>query len=285
MRGPAVRPSGTALVLGVLVGAAITMGRAYADEAAAPPSPDLVKQASAPISSIFQLRVQDSYAPEFVGADGAGNTLTLSMTMPLPRYRLLPLPQLSLLTMPTAVTLPSGDTGFGDMRFLDIAVLDAGHDVLFGIGPAFVFPTASDRTTGQGKWQAGPAAAVAIAPRRWLAGILAYNPVSFGGDPMRSRANALFLQPFVTLQLGGGWFVRSQPQIVFDWTSRKQLVPIDLGVGRVFRIGRRQVSCFVEPFWNASTAGPAPRYGITFGMSFLYPNFWRRMLGGAGDED
>jgi len=67
-----------------------------------------------------------------------------------------------------------------------------------------------------------------------------------------------FLQPFITLQLGGGWFVRSQPQMIFDWTSRKQLL-----------------------LWNASTAGPAPLYGFTFGMSFLYPDFWRGLLGGA----
>ena len=53
-------------------------------------------------------------------------------------------------------------TAFGDVRFLDLAVLDAGHRLLFGVGPTFVFPTANTRKTGQGKWQAGPAAAAAF---------------------------------------------------------------------------------------------------------------------------
>jgi len=34
------------------------------------------------------------------------------------------------------------------------------------------------------------------------------------------------------------------------------------------------VSCFVEPFWNLAHDGPAPRYGITVGVTLLYPDFW-----------
>jgi hypothetical protein len=63
--------------------------------------------------------------------------------------------------------------------------------------------------------------------------------------------------------------------MIFNWNSGKQQLPLDLGVGRVFTIGRQTVNLFVQPFWNISHDGPAPRYGITVGMSLLYPNFWR----------
>jgi hypothetical protein len=53
-------------------------------------------------------------------------------------------------------------------------------------------------------------------------------------------------------------------------------VPLDLGVGRVFKIGRQDVNLFVEPFWNISHDGPAPKFGITFGASLLYPDFWHQ---------
>jgi len=246
------------------------------DRPNAPTQSDLIKQANAPISSIMQIRLQDTLAPEFWDVAGRGNTFSLAMTMPLPEYRLLPFPQLSLLTLPVAVTLPGEVTGFGDVRIADIAVLDAGHAVLFGVGATLVFPTASTAVTGQGKWQAGPAAAVAFAPERWLLGLFAQNPISYAGDSKRADVNALFLQPFVTYQLGRGWFIRSQPQMAFNWKTGKQTVPLDLGAGRVFKIGRQDVSLFVEPFWNISHDGPAPRYGITFGVSLLYPDFWGR---------
>jgi hypothetical protein len=236
--------------------------------------PALVKQASAPISNILQLRLQEAFVPEFTGARGQANVLTMAVTMPLPRYRLLPFPQLSLLTLPVAVTSPSGTTGFGDVRFLDIAVLDAGHRVLWGVGPVAVFPSASRPESGQGKWQLGPAAAIAFNPERWLVGALAQNPISFAGSRNRADTNTLVLQPFVTYQLGQGWFVQTQPQMVFNWKSGRQVLPIDAGVGRVFDVGGQPVSCFVESFWNASTDGPTPTYGLIFGFSLLYPNFW-----------
>jgi hypothetical protein len=180
---------------------------------------DLVKAANAPLSSILQLRLQDSFAPQFWAEHGRGNTFSLAVTMPLPEYRLLPFPQLSLLTLPAAVTVPDGVTGFGDVRLADIAVLDPGHSVLFGFGATLVFPTASTAVTGQGKLQAGPAAAIAFAPRNCLLGVFSQNPISFAGDPKRADTNALFLQPFVTYQVGHGWFIRSQPQMLFDWKS------------------------------------------------------------------
>jgi hypothetical protein len=265
-------------MLVALVSAVAGWSGACADEGK-PNGPDqstIVKQANAPISSIMQIRLQDTYVPQFNGLHGSGNTFTLAVTMPLPKYRLLPFPQLSLLTIPAAVTLPGGVNGFGDLRFLDIAVFQAGHRCIWGVGPTFVFPTASRRATGLGKWQVGPAAAVAFVPENWLLGVLVQNPISFAGDRDRKDVNAMVLQPFVTYQLGAGWFVRSQPQLVFNWMTGKQILPIDLGVGRVFRIGRQQMSCFVEPFWNVTRDGPSPEYGVTFGLTLIYPEFWKK---------
>jgi hypothetical protein len=265
----------------LLLGALLGVATGASDALAADGDPngtsqaDLVKQANAPISSILQVRLQDSYAPEFEGLSGQGNTTSIAVTMPLPEFRLLPFPQLSLLTLPVAVTLPGGMTGLGDLRLANIAVFDVGQSILWGVGGTLVFPTASRPETGQGKWQAGPAAAIAIAPENWLLGVLAQNPISFSGDPNRPAVNALYLTPFAVYQLGRGWFIRSQPQMIFNWKSGRQVVPLDLGVGRVFTVGRQNVNLFVEPFWNISHDGPAPRYGITFGMSLLYPNFWR----------
>jgi len=266
-----------------LLGLATIVSRARADDAAASTpaaEPNLVKQANAPISSILQLRLQNTWVPEFDGVKGQGNTFVLGLTMPLPEYRLLPVPQLSALTIPAALTLPDGKsgfgpTGFGDLRLVDIAVLQARDDVIFGIGPSLVLPTASSDFAGQGKWQLGPAAALAFTPGGLLLGVLAQNPISFAGSTRRDSANALFLQPFVTYQLGQGWFVRSQPMMVFDWQSGRQIIPLDLGVGRVFRVGQQYVNCFIEPFWNASRDGPAPVYGITVGAALLYPDFWK----------
>ena len=266
------------MMLCVLLACGLGASGARAEDGEPAPAPDrstLVRQANAPISNIFQVRMQDSFLPEFTDVDGEGNVLTVSMTMPLPKYRVLPRPQLSVLTMPAAVTRPDGTTGFGDLRFLNIVVMGTSPTMLWGIGPSFVFPTASEPTTGQGKWQLGPAAAIGFVRRRWTAGVVAQNPISFAGDDEREPTSALTLLPFVTYQLGGGWFLRSQPQIGFNWRTGGQIVPLDLGAGRLFKLGGQNVSAFVEPFWNVVTDGPTPRYGIMFGIALLYPDFWQ----------
>src|SRR5262245_41942218 len=53
---------------------------ADADDSTARERTELVKQANAPISSVFQVRLQNSYAPEFWNAQGRGNTFSLAVT-------------------------------------------------------------------------------------------------------------------------------------------------------------------------------------------------------------
>jgi hypothetical protein len=62
--------------------------------------------------------------------------------------------------------------------------------------------------------------------------------------------------------------------MIFNWESDKEMIPISLGVGRVFELGRQRINMFVEPYWNVAGDEPAPEYGFVFGVGLLYPNFW-----------
>ena len=67
-------------------------------------------------------------------------------------------------------------TDFGDIQLFDLAVSPwpaAETGLRFGLGPTFVFPTATSKFAGQGAWQAGPAcAAVYTGVPRLLIGFL-----------------------------------------------------------------------------------------------------------------
>ena len=79
--------------------------------------------------------------------------------------------QLVRFTLPYSVN-PAPDRyadGLGDLTIFDLVMLPT-KPVLLAVGPLFVAPTATDRFTGAGRWQAGAAgAAVSVSilgPRR-----------------------------------------------------------------------------------------------------------------------
>ena len=57
--------------------------------------------------------------------------------------------------------------------------------LLVGVGPTFVFPTATSRSAGEGAWQTGPAlGAIYAGIPGLLVGFVAQNPISFAYTPM-----------------------------------------------------------------------------------------------------
>ena len=94
--------------------------------------------------------------------------------------------------------------GLGDIQlslFLSPAKSGA---LIWGIGPIFEFPTATDDALGSDKWSAGPSAAALTIQGPWVLGALV-NPLwSFAGDDDRADVNQTLIQPIVNYNLPGG---------------------------------------------------------------------------------
>ena len=148
-----------------------------------------------PLSTLPQLLVRDSYTPANYGPGPCTsqvcfrnyetNQLIIRPLIPrIPPKSLLPFVQLIRPTF-TLVTVPSSRGGtrteFGDLPMFDVAVLPwpdrKKTGLLIGVGPTFVFPTATSKSAGQGAWQAGPAfGAIYSGIPGLLIGFVAQNP-------------------------------------------------------------------------------------------------------------
>jgi hypothetical protein len=159
------------------------------------------------------------------------------------RFSLFPLiqlirPSFSLVTVPSAKG--GTRTEFGDIQLFDLAVLPWPSDethLKIGLGPMFVFPTATSSSAGQGAWQAGPAMGAVYTGIPWLVmGFLLQNPVSFAyTSPKRPPQNTLEFQPALALHVWKGWYLRSaEATWAFGWRHHSATVlPLSLGVGDV----------------------------------------------------
>jgi hypothetical protein len=143
--------------------------------------------------------------------------------------------------------------------------------ILWGFGPQFWLPTATDKTLGVNKWGAGPAAAALTIQGPWVVGVLVNN-VWAGTEGQ--RINRLTLNPFVNYNLPGGWYLSSSPVLTADWlatSSERWTVPIGGGIGRVFKVGDQPVNARVQVFNNVVRPTNAASWAVQFQIQFLYP--------------
>ena len=287
---------------------AITIALETLASAQGPPNTSLAQEEKLeqdftdPLTTLPQLIVRDSYTPANYGPcttlacprDYETNQLIVRPLIPrVPPRTFLPFNQLIRPTL-ALVTVPSSRGGtrteFGDLPVFDIAVLPwpdrQKTGLLIGVGPTFVFPTATSRSAGQGAWQAGPAVgAIYTGIRGLLVGFIAQNPVSFAyTSPNRPPQNTFLLQPVFALHLWDKWYLRSaEANWTMGWRRHSPtMLPLSIGIGRTLvRPNLPPMSLFVTGQWMAyrQYAPFAPQTTINFGITVAFPqlrSYWDR---------
>jgi len=258
------------------------------DEAELASREKLAKEFTDPLTTLPQVFLQDAYGPANYGTDAQTNRAIVRAIIPrIPRFTLLPFVQLvrpsfSLVTVPTGKGSATR-TEFGDMQLFDAFVLpwSPAEGLRMGVGPTFVFPTATHKLAGQGAWQVGPMFAALYKGTPWLlAGCLMQNPISFAyTSPDRQRVSTFQFQPLVLVALPDGWYVKSADSSwLLNWQhGTATLLPLSFGIGRVLvREGLPPLNFYVSGEWLAyrQFAPVAPQTTVRFGMTVAFPGLW-----------
>lgn len=164
--------------------------------------------------------------------------------------------------------------GLGDINHtIYFSPANAGP-LIWGVGPSFTFPTATDRTLGSEKWSAGPAAMVLAQPGPWVIGSLVRQLWSYAGDSDRQDVSQLLIQPFVNYNLPGGWYAVSSPIITANWEAKSDdtwTVPVGGGMGKIFKLGEQAMNAQLQSFYNVERPEFGPDWSIRFQLQFLFP--------------
>lgn len=232
------------------------------------PSDDEIKQANNPLADSIAFNVQNYYVPDVNELPNESlNTFWLRYAQPAGPFLVrasLPMP-----------TLPTGnnqsESGVGDLNVFAAYLFPQAGSV-FGIGPLFVFPTASEDVLGSEKWQAGAAAVYfnyESSQVQW-GGLLTYQR-SFAGEDLRDNTNALALQPFVLWQIGGGNYLRTAPIAVFNLEKGEYHVPFGFGIGKVMKVGNTVFNIFMEPQFSMLSKGVGqPRFQLYMALNMQF---------------
>jgi len=272
-------------ILAVLTMQAMLLGSAHAQMTKLQEEQQLQQEFTDPLTTLPQLFLKDTYSPATYGTHVQTNVALVRAIIPrIPRYALLPFIQLIRPTIPL-VTVPSSRGGsrteLGDIQVFDLAVLPwppLKSGFAMGVGPTFVFPTATSRSAGEGSWQAGPSVAMAYTGIPWfLVGFLFQEQISFAyTSANRPPQNTMTLQPVALIHLWRGYYLRSADA---TWTCDTHhhaptTIPISVGVGRVLvRPGLPPLNFYLAGQWTAyrQFAPITPQNSIVFGLTVAWP--------------
>ena len=228
--------------------------------AGAQPSESLegqVNTANNPLADMVTVGLQNYYFPKLNGLpDASANTFWLRLITPfwhiIPRVSL----PIQVVPAPNPTATVASVTGLGDLNvFATFIVTKPDSPAMFGIGPIYTAPTATDDALGHGKHEVGAAAVVVWAKGIFLVGGLVNYQIGVGGKTGAPRTQFFVAQPFVFFQLGKGYYLRSSPIWFFDIEEPTYNVPFGLGVGKVIPSEKVVFNLFMEPQFAMALRG------------------------------
>ncbi len=142
---------------------------------------------------------------------------------------------------------------------------------IWGIGPVFLLPTATDDSLGSERWGMGPTGVILKQSGPWTYGALANHIWGFQRDDGRKNVNATYLQPFLSYTFKSATTLSFATESTYDWTNHQWTVPLIAGVSQLVKIGKLPVSLGVNGKYYVEGPDTAPDWGIRFVMTFLFP--------------
>ena len=275
-------PTTLALTLGLLAGATPLRAAVTQQNASPPPAETtdeaakLAKELSNPISSLISVPLQSNWDFGIGPNDATRYTLNVQPVIPIALSADLNLIVRTIMPIIDAESpapgVPSA-SGLGDITqsffFSPSKPTDSGW--IWGVGPAFLYPSATDELLGSGKVCAGPTAVFLKQESGWTVGLLANQLWSFAGEGDRSEVNATFIQPFVSYTTKTHTTCALNTETTYDWTQQQWTVPLNLMVSQLFKVGDLPLQLTVGGRYYADAPSGGPDWGLRMVLTFLFP--------------
>lgn len=270
----------------VALAAGLTVLPARAQEAGGGPSnEELAKAAQNPLSKMaslpFQLNTTFGCGLKSLEKRDTLCVLNIQPIIPISLnadWNLMVRTVVPVVSQPDPTTQISPVGGIGNVQE-QLFFSPAKHGkVTWGVGPSIQFPTATNPILGSSRWAAGPAFLLVRTSGHWVMGVLAQDLWSFAGPHGAPRVNQLLFQYFINYNFKKGWYIGYAPINTADWTQSdnrdRWTVPLGLGFGKIFRIGKRPVNAQLGLYYNVirpTGSLPSGPYTIRFQLQFLFP--------------
>ena len=245
------------------------------------------RDAQNPIASMISLPIQENWNFGIGPADRVQNVMNIQPVIPVSlgeNWNLISRFVTPVIYQPYAVPIPqesgppvlfqTGAYGLGDMQ-PQFFFSPKHSKVIWGAGPIFLVPTASQALLSQGKFGIGPTIVALVQAKFGNVGVLVNNIWSVAGHQDKPDVNQFYLQPFLNYNLKHAWYLTlTTSGITANWemtNGGRWVVPIGGGPGRIWKLGHQTVN--VQTFFFGNVVHPPGASSWTFRMAFtlLFP--------------
>jgi hypothetical protein len=147
----------------------------------------------------------------------------------------------------------------------------AASGFFWGAGPTMVFPSATKRWAGNGKWSVGPSAGVLRQEGGWTFTLLTAQAWSFAGDPGRPQVSTALLKPITAFTTSKGTSFGVDTTAFYNWTAGQWTVPVELSATQIVTIGRRPLSIGLAGRYGLTHPADSPAWGLVLAVALLLP--------------
>jgi len=236
---------------------------------------DIEKAAQNPIASMYVLPFQNNTQFGIGSFDRTQNITNIQPVIPVGLGENV---NMIVRTIIPLINQPLGESdskfGLGDVALSLFFTPRKPGKIIWGVGPAIGIPTATDPTLGSQKWSAGPSVIALVQPKGWTMGLVIQNTWSFAGKDDRADINAFYTNIFIVKNITKGWYVNSAPIITANWEAdggQQWLVPLGVGAGRVFRLGKIPTNLQVGYYNYVIRPDNGPKWQLRAQINFMFP--------------
>jgi hypothetical protein len=240
---------------------------------------DLAKKLANPIASLISVPIQTNYDENF-GPNERGSVWRTNIQPVIPftlndNWNLISRTILPIIDQDDVPTRGLGESGVGDVyqSLFFSPKAPTSNGIIWGVGPVFLLPTASDNSLGTEKWGVGPTAVALKQSGPWNYGALVSHVESFAGEDHREYVSSTLLQPFVNYITKTKTTFGLSLESTYDWRQDQWSVPINLTVSQMLKVGNQifQIGGGVR-YWAESSKNGPEGWGARLQLTFLFPN-------------
>jgi hypothetical protein len=239
---------------------------------------EIAKATQNPIAAMISAPIQYNY-DQNIGPQRTGtkNYINVQPVIPISisdEWNLISRTIVPLVTQTDIVAGSGTQSGVGDVTqslFFSPKKPTSGG-LIWGVGPVFLLPTASNDLLGGEKWGVGPTAVMLKQDSGWTYGMLANHIWSFAGTSNRSDISSTFLQPFLSYTTKTYMTFGVNTESTYNWEAKNWSVPINLSITQLLKVGNQRLTLQAGArYWADSPDSGAHGWGARFAVTFLFP--------------